>query len=484
MLRRVTLTERAHKSAAEHLLSHYSESGFGGHEDLCFAVWRPSTGEQTQTALVDEIIRPQHGDRNLHGNASFEPQFLQRALNRAHNQKAGLAFMHSHPCDGWQGMSHDDVVAERDVIAPRAKPLGLPLVGMTVGTDGAWSARFWERGTGGMKKRDCERVNVVGGCLHTTFHPRMVPPFERREEFKRTTSAWGEDAQCRLGRLRIGIVGLGSVGYFVAESLARMGVQHLTLIDPDKVERHNIDRLLHASSEDIGRLKVALLAERLKKSATARREEFIVRAMPCGVHDRSGFKAALDCDVLFCCVDKPRGRHRLNYIAYSHLIPVFEGGIIAAPQNGKMGRPRWQTHAAYPGVRCLRCHGQYDEDGLSAEVSGEQDSPSYTGQREKEVPNENVFVFSAHLASTQVLQMLRHVVAHGCAVKPHTHFSYRPNKFTATSPKPCEQGCKFPGLTAKGDRATDHLIGREPAADARPFGLWRRILDKIFGREN
>ena len=52
--------------------------------------------------------------------------------------------MHSHPDDGWQDMSALDTRAERDRIADTAKATGKPLVGMTVGTDGHWSARVWK----------------------------------------------------------------------------------------------------------------------------------------------------------------------------------------------------------------------------------------------------------------------------------------------------------------------------------------------------
>ena len=458
MLHRVILSEQAHKIAADHLLSHYDESGRGD-EDLCFAIWRPSTGAETYTALIDEIVLPKSNERNLHGNVSFESRFLQRAVNHAYDQNAGLAFMHSHPCNGWQGMSADDIYAEQIVIAPRAKSLGLPLVGMTIGTDGAWSARFWERESRTMmKKHECERVNVTGGQLRATFHPDIIPPFEWREEFQRTASAWGMDAQSTLGRIRFGIVGLGSVGCIVAESLARMGVQHITLIDPDKVEKHNLDRLIYATCENIGELKVDFFAKQLRKSATAKAEMFTVRPIPHEVNKSPGFKAALDCDILFCCVDTHYGRYMLNHIAYAHMIPVFEGGIDAAPRNGKIARPRWQTHAVYPGIRCLLCHQQYDHKGLCAELSGNRNNPSYTGPKQEEMPNENVFVFSTHLASTQVLQMLRHVVTDGWSVKPHTDFSFRANRLMTQPPDSCKQGCHFPDMKAKGNQATDHLV--------------------------
>ena len=53
--------------------------------------------------------------------------------------------MHSHPSEGWQGMSTPDVIAEREVLASPAFATNLPLLGLTIGTDGYWSARFWKK---------------------------------------------------------------------------------------------------------------------------------------------------------------------------------------------------------------------------------------------------------------------------------------------------------------------------------------------------
>ena len=128
------LTNEAHSISVRHLLQHYQADEL--QEDLCFALWRPSTGRERLTALIDEVILPEDGERRLHGNASFEPRYLARAVGLALRKGAGLAFMHSHPGPGWQGMSEADIEAERDVLAYPAGATGLPLVGLTLGVDG------------------------------------------------------------------------------------------------------------------------------------------------------------------------------------------------------------------------------------------------------------------------------------------------------------------------------------------------------------
>src|SRR5262249_54399291 len=89
----------------------------------------------------------------------------------------------------------------------------LPLVGMTLGTDGAWSARFWPRVAPKQYGRTwCENVRVVGDALRSTYCDELSPPPTFREMFARTVSVWGARRHADLARLRIGIVGLGSVG--------------------------------------------------------------------------------------------------------------------------------------------------------------------------------------------------------------------------------------------------------------------------------
>lgn len=105
-----------------------------------------------------------------------------------------------------------------------------------------------------------------------TGHERR-PHRRPTEKQLRTVSAWGPIAQQQLARLRIGVVGAGSVGALVAEALARTGMTELVLIDFGSVELHNLDRLLDAAPTDV-RLdgsKVEALARGLRRSATAAR---------------------------------------------------------------------------------------------------------------------------------------------------------------------------------------------------------------------
>lgn len=67
----------------------------------------------------------------------------------------------------------------------------------------------------------------------------------------------------KLAEARVIIFGLGGVGGFVAEALARTGVGSLTLVDPDTVDISNINRQIAATEQTVGRYKTEVIKERL-----------------------------------------------------------------------------------------------------------------------------------------------------------------------------------------------------------------------------
>ncbi|MCL1922215.1 MAG: tRNA threonylcarbamoyladenosine dehydratase [Kiritimatiellaeota bacterium] len=82
--------------------------------------------------------------------------------------------------------------------------------------------------------------------------------------FSRTARLLGQAALRRLGESRVAVFGIGGVGSFTAEALARAGVGRLTLIDADRVCVTNINRQLIALHSTVGRLKAEVMAERIR----------------------------------------------------------------------------------------------------------------------------------------------------------------------------------------------------------------------------
>jgi len=81
--------------------------------------------------------------------------------------------------------------------------------------------------------------------------------------FARTEQLLGVDALQRLAQARVAIFGLGGVGSFACEALARAGVGHLRLVDYDCTNSTNINRQLFAVHSTLGQSKVALAEARV-----------------------------------------------------------------------------------------------------------------------------------------------------------------------------------------------------------------------------
>lgn len=84
-----------------------------------------------------------------------------------------------------------------------------------------------------------------------------------REEFSRTEMLLGGEAMERLSRARVAVFGIGGVGGYVCEALARSGVGALDLIDRDQVALSNINRQIIATQKTVGKYKTDVMRERI-----------------------------------------------------------------------------------------------------------------------------------------------------------------------------------------------------------------------------
>ena len=84
-----------------------------------------------------------------------------------------------------------------------------------------------------------------------------------KERHSRTAVLLGADAPKILKKKRVAVLGLGGVGSYLVEALARAGVGHITVIDKDVYTESNLNRQLYALPETVGKKKTTVVAERI-----------------------------------------------------------------------------------------------------------------------------------------------------------------------------------------------------------------------------
>ncbi len=92
-----------------------------------------------------------------------------------------------------------------------------------------------------------------------TEHPQ-APPWLQRTELLLGAEATLE----RMRKLHVLVIGLGGVGSFAAEFLARAGVGRMTIVDGDTVDLTNTNRQLPALHSTVGKAKTTVMAERIR----------------------------------------------------------------------------------------------------------------------------------------------------------------------------------------------------------------------------
>ena len=82
-------------------------------------------------------------------------------------------------------------------------------------------------------------------------------------QFSRTELLLGEAGMDKLAHSTVAVFGVGGVGSFVAEGLARAGIGHLVLIDNDRICLTNVNRQIHATTKTVGELKTETMKQRI-----------------------------------------------------------------------------------------------------------------------------------------------------------------------------------------------------------------------------
>ena len=253
-------------------------------------------------------------------------RLLEKAIDRGEAEGLCLILLHSHP-SGHFTFSDVDDVSDRTAIQSLFQAYGDWHGSAIMIPNGAIRARIYGQD---MKPLPVELVTSAGDDINFWWNdqPSLATSGVRPVAFTNCMTA-------ELGRLRAIVIGISGTGSIQAEQAARLGFGGVTLIDFDRVERRNLNRILNTTLADAEarRFKVATFAE----AVTTYRGSGVATPIVLSINSRDAVLAASQGDVLFCCVDKLEPRRVADLIASAFLFPLFDVGAVIPVRHAGSG---------------------------------------------------------------------------------------------------------------------------------------------------
>jgi molybdopterin/thiamine biosynthesis adenylyltransferase len=166
-----------------------------------------------------------------------------------------------------------------------------------------------------------------------------------------------------LHKTRVAIIGLGGGGSHIAQQLAHVGVGDLLLLDPDRIEGTNLNRLVGGTAADVKRkLHKVRIAKRIVKAVNA---TATIVARP--FHWQHLTSLLQDRDLIFGCIDSLSGRSELEAFARRCAIPLIDIGMDVSQFDAGF-LVGGQVAISMPGMPCLRCMGILNEEAMTREA--------------------------------------------------------------------------------------------------------------------
>lgn len=283
----------------------------------------------------------------------------------------------------------------------------------------------------------------------------------------------GPNCQHVLDGVTVGLVGLGGGGSHVAQQTGHIGLGGYVLVDPDRIDLGNTNRLVAGTLLDVLRraYKTAIAARTIRSLNPSARIVEIRKSW----HDAT--EELKRCDVILGAVDSFREREQLERFARRHLIPYIDVGMDVHEIAGAGYLVSGQVILSSPGHPCLRCCGLITDERLKEEAG----KYGAAGGRPQVVwPN-------AVLASTAVGLLMQTLTPWHRKESGFAYLVYDGNKGTLTqSPRAAAlqgQSCPHHPADETGDPFFDirsHLA-RPPVA-LPPDSRWRNWARALLGR--
>jgi hypothetical protein len=316
------------------------------------------------------------------GYRMLAPQFVRdRILECEHNGLVYLA-IHCHGGSDTVEFSATDLAShERGYPALLDIADGTPVGGL-VFAHNAVAGDIWVPGGARVTLEDA----VVAGLPRRVLRPAPQPAPAGDPTYDRQSRMFGDPGQALLASQKVAVIGAGGAGSLLVEYLARLGVGHLVVIDPDRIAISNLPRVVGSRRRDarpwltdprrppllraFGRQLTTPKVRVARRVARQANPDIRFDAIAADVTEKSVAQALTDCDYLFLAADSMRARLVFNAAVHQYLIPGVEvGAKVQLGPDGSIADVFSVVRPVVPGFGCLWCTGLISPAKLQDEAT-------------------------------------------------------------------------------------------------------------------
>lgn len=402
-MNRIRMSESHYEKLRKHL---YPGDGL---EAVAIALCGRSVYESNHTLLVQELLLVPYEkcfERRpdlVHWPTDIIDEFLVKATQ----DNLAILKIHCHP-GGYEQFSKIDDHSDNQLFKSIGAWLDndLPHASCIMLPDGRIFGRFFDSN---LDTTAVDQIFVSGSDI-MNWHYLSANDLDEQLHI-RNMQVFGKQTIALLSKMRIGIVGCSGTGSPVIEQLKRYGVGELVLVDPDFVDKLNLNRIIGSTLNDAENktLKVVVMEREIKKVGFGSN----TICLPLHVTNKDVVKSLAECDVIISCVDSSEARHILNLISTLYLIPLLDLGVkIDVAHDGTITGIFGSVHYIKPGGSSLLSRGQYNMESVRAEGIRRVDKEEFLrNQYLSQVGESSPAVISINMqvASTAINELLARI---------------------------------------------------------------------------
>lgn len=338
-------------------------------EHLAFLYANNYSINKTTTFLVKELVLiPDNALDSNSWSLSLTTEKLLEVINKAKLENLSLIEAHSHPFSKDNvSFSRTDMNGFKEFVPYVQSSLEKPYAALVLGTDSI-NGFCWKN----TQNEPIDKITILGEKYNiiSLSSKSVKRDWNYFKKLKRQT-IFSKSNQPVIKNSKVAIVGAGGIGSHVIQQLTYLGVRDFILIDFDKVEETNLNRLIGASPLDIGKYKIDISSRLIRFICS---DEIVnIQKFPCKLNDKLVLDALTNTDFIFGCIDNDGARVLLNEFSRSFHKPYFDCGVGINHINDKQLEIGGRIIFVRPDSPCLQCAREIDNDEASYFLQSKQE---------------------------------------------------------------------------------------------------------------